>query len=221
MINFQTRARNCPVSGPTFWAIPKSFVLCDRKYYYLPDTCPKIGGGGGGGDTLCPKIFRSWKFWNAFISLCKTYWTLAMVVSIAMWYPNWDLSPWILFWSWRSEESWKFVLTGWKQKPTFQQWQDNQEQLRRMQLYTMQPSPSTDTVATVSQVWPGQSQWLLYNPVPPDSFTWIYILFQIGHFGDFYEFFKYWCLNKHNGWYVTGICLIWMSNVALSLVCTY
>ena len=29
------------------------------------------------------------------------------------------------------------------------------------------------------------------NPVHPDSFTRIYILFKIGHFGDYSEFFKY------------------------------
>ena len=29
------------------------------------------------------------------------------------------------------------------------------------------------------------------NPVHPDSFTWIYILFKIGHFGDISDFFKY------------------------------
>ena len=27
------------------------------------------------------------------------------------------------------------------------------------------------------------------NPVHPDSFTWIYILFKIGHFGDYFLFF--------------------------------
>ena len=26
------------------------------------------------------------------------------------------------------------------------------------------------------------------NPVHPDSFTWIYILFKIGHFGDISDF---------------------------------
>ena len=29
------------------------------------------------------------------------------------------------------------------------------------------------------------------NPVHPNSFTWIYILFKIGHFGDISDFFKY------------------------------
>ena len=29
------------------------------------------------------------------------------------------------------------------------------------------------------------------NPVHPDSFTWIYILFKIGYFGDISIFFKY------------------------------
>ena len=29
------------------------------------------------------------------------------------------------------------------------------------------------------------------NPVDPDSFTWIDILFKIGHFGDISDFFKY------------------------------
>jgi hypothetical protein len=29
------------------------------------------------------------------------------------------------------------------------------------------------------------------NPVHPDSFTGIYILFKIGHFGDISDFFKY------------------------------
>ena len=29
------------------------------------------------------------------------------------------------------------------------------------------------------------------NPVHPNCFTWIYILFKIGHVGEFYEFFKY------------------------------
>ena len=28
------------------------------------------------------------------------------------------------------------------------------------------------------------------NPVHPDSFTWLYILFKIGHFGDISDFFK-------------------------------
>ena len=28
------------------------------------------------------------------------------------------------------------------------------------------------------------------NPVFPDSFTWIYILFKIGHFGDISDFFQ-------------------------------
>ena len=28
------------------------------------------------------------------------------------------------------------------------------------------------------------------NPVHPDSFTWIYILFKIGHFGNISDFFK-------------------------------
>ena len=27
------------------------------------------------------------------------------------------------------------------------------------------------------------------NPVPPNYFAWIYILFQIGHLGDFSDFF--------------------------------
>ena len=27
------------------------------------------------------------------------------------------------------------------------------------------------------------------NPVHPDSFTWIYIIFKIGHFGDISDFF--------------------------------
>ena len=29
------------------------------------------------------------------------------------------------------------------------------------------------------------------NAVHPESFTWIYIIFKIGHFGDYSEFFKY------------------------------
>ena len=29
------------------------------------------------------------------------------------------------------------------------------------------------------------------NPVHPDSFTWIYIIFKIGHFGDISDFSKY------------------------------
>ena len=29
------------------------------------------------------------------------------------------------------------------------------------------------------------------NPVHPNSFTWIYILFKIGHFDDVSDFFKY------------------------------
>ena len=29
------------------------------------------------------------------------------------------------------------------------------------------------------------------NPIHPDFFTWIYILFKIGHFGDISNFFKY------------------------------
>ena len=29
------------------------------------------------------------------------------------------------------------------------------------------------------------------NPVHPDTFTWIYILFEIGHFGNISDFFKY------------------------------
>ena len=29
------------------------------------------------------------------------------------------------------------------------------------------------------------------NLLYPNFFTWIYILFEIGHFGDFSEFFKY------------------------------
>ena len=37
------------------------------------------------------------------------------------------------------------------------------------------------------------------NPVHPDSFTWIYILFKIGHFDDISDFFfKHGCLKKHN-----------------------
>ena len=37
------------------------------------------------------------------------------------------------------------------------------------------------------------------NPVHPSSFTCIYILFKIGHFGDISDFFfKYLCLKKHN-----------------------
>ena len=28
------------------------------------------------------------------------------------------------------------------------------------------------------------------NPVHPDYFTWIYILFKIGHFGNILDFFK-------------------------------
>ena len=35
---------------------------------------------------------------------------------------------------------------------------------------------------------PGQ---LEENPVHPDSLTWIYILFKIGHFGDISDFFNY------------------------------
>ena len=34
------------------------------------------------------------------------------------------------------------------------------------------------------------------KPCPSDSFTWIYILFKIGHFGDNSELFKCWCLKK-------------------------
>ena len=29
------------------------------------------------------------------------------------------------------------------------------------------------------------------NPVHPNSLTWINILFKIGHFGDFFDFFRY------------------------------
>ena len=36
------------------------------------------------------------------------------------------------------------------------------------------------------------------NPLHPSSFTWIYIIFKIGHFGEISDFFKYWFLKKHN-----------------------
>ena len=35
------------------------------------------------------------------------------------------------------------------------------------------------------------------NPVHPDSFTWIYILFNIGHFGDISDFDLILILKKH------------------------
>ena len=36
------------------------------------------------------------------------------------------------------------------------------------------------------------------HPIHPASFTWIYILFKIGHFGATSDFFKSGCLKKHN-----------------------
>ena len=42
-----------------------------------------------------------------------------------------------------------------------------------------------------SEGWQGCSEGFPEeNPVHPDSFTWIYILFKIGHFGDISDFFK-------------------------------
>ena len=43
------------------------------------------------------------------------------------------------------------------------------------------------------------------------------------YFGDFSEFFKYWCLKKHICCLVTEICLLYhksIKSVALSLICT-
>ena len=61
------------------------------------------------------------------------------------------------------------------------------------------------------------------NPVHPSSFTWIYILFKIGHFGDISDLLKYGCLKKLNSCKVSGICLSYHINifsVALALLCT-
>ena len=59
------------------------------------------------------------------------------------------------------------------------------------------------------------------NPVHPDYFTWIYILFKIGHFGNILDFFKKCFLKKHNSCKVFVICLSCHKNiysVALALL---
>ena len=55
------------------------------------------------------------------------------------------------------------------------------------------------------------------NPVHPDSFTWIYILFIIGHICHISDVFKYLCLNKLivANFLIYVSCIIKISKVSL------
>ena len=53
------------------------------------------------------------------------------------------------------------------------------------------------------------------TPIYPGSFTWINILFKIGHFVDFSDLFKYWCLKKRNCCYNCCYHIIRVSKMLL------